>query len=376
MNEYTDLLCRLVECRPVSSDVTAVNRAETMMLDFLEAHGICCEMEEWEGRKVLYASTRPGRVQDVLLNAHLDVVPAIEESQFTPRIADGWLHARGAGDCLGNAVCIARFLCENRDAFRAGALFTADEEIGGETTRVMAERGCGALKAVLILDGGGEEGILCAQKGILVLKMTARSHGGHSSVPWEFVNPIDLLTEAYGKLRAEWRNPASADDWRNSMAPCMISGGFAENQIPDTAEIQVAARTFNREVTDHLTARIPEVIDHTVKMWRGDYECISFHTPSTYNDEALCDELLPFIADVAGAEKVCRIPCMAGTEDFGYVGEKVPSMFVTLGVGSPDAAPMHNPNMVVDEEMLPYGAAIHANVAINWLKNNRKQGDR
>ena len=63
MNEYTDLLCRLVECRPVSSDVTAVNRAETMMLDFLEAHGICCEMEEWEGRKVLYASTRPGRVQ-------------------------------------------------------------------------------------------------------------------------------------------------------------------------------------------------------------------------------------------------------------------------------------------------------------------------
>ncbi len=263
MNEYTDLLCRLVECRPVSSDVTAVNRAETMMLDFLEAHGICCEMEEWEGRKVLYASTRPGRVQDVLLNAHLDVVPAIEESQFTPRIADGWLHARGAGDCLGNAVCIARFLCENRDAFRAGALFTADEEIGGETTRVMAERGCGALKAVLILDGGGEEGILCAQKGILVLKMTARSHGGHSSVPWEFANPIDLLTEAYGKLRAEWRNPVSADDWRNSMAPCMISGGFAENQIPDTAEMilnfRYVADDDSRKILDFVKSAGLEV---------------------------------------------------------------------------------------------------------------------
>lgn len=89
-----------------------------------------------------------------------------------------------------------------------------------------------------------------------------------------------------------------------------------------------------------------------------------------------CREIDPRETVALSAEKVCRIPCMAGTEDFGYVGEKVPSMFVTLGVGSPDAAPMHNPNMVVDEEMLPYGAAIHANVAINWLKNNRKQGDR
>ena len=66
------------------------------------------------------------------------------------------------------------------------------------------------------------------------------------------------------------------------------------------------------------------------------------------------------------------MPCMAGTEDFGYVTEQVPGMFAWLGVGSKDSAPMHNPNMFVDEEMLPYGSAIHANVAIEWLKKNQK----
>ena len=237
MNEYMDLLFRLIECRPVTADVPAVNRAENMMREFLEKHGIFCVMEEVDGRQVLYASTRPGKVQDVLLNAHMDVVPAIEESQFTPRISDGWLYARGAGDCLGNAVCIARCLCENKDAFSVGAIFTANEETGGETTRAMVEFGYGAKRAILILDGGGSYNITYAQKGILILKMTAHGHGGHSSRPWELTNPIDILIDAYGKLRSAWENPHSGEDWRNSMAPCIISGGFAENQVPDTAEM-------------------------------------------------------------------------------------------------------------------------------------------
>lgn len=142
--------------------------------------------------------------------------------------------------------------------------------------------------------------------------------------------------------------------------------------IPDTAEFQVAARTFNRDVTKHLTQRIPEITEHVVKMWRGEYDMISFHTPSAYNDENLCQELEPFIGEIMGADNVVQLPCMAGTEDFGYVGEEVPSMFATIGVGGKDAAPMHNPNMVIDEDMLPYGAALHANVAINWLKNHKK----
>ncbi len=237
MSEYTELLCRLIECRPVTADIPAVNRAESVMRDFLERHGLYCTTEMIGGRQTLYASTRPGKVQDVLLNAHLDVVPASDESQFTPCVKDGWLYARGAGDCLGDAVCIASFLCENKDEFRVGAFFSSDEETGGETTRGMVERGYGAAKAVLVLDHGGDYNITYAQKGILVLKVTARSRGGHSSAPWAFRNPIDMLADAYQRLRGEWVNPVSEEDWRNSMAPCVIAGGDVENRIPDTAEM-------------------------------------------------------------------------------------------------------------------------------------------
>lgn len=37
MSEYKELLYRLIECRPVTADVSAVNQAENVMRDFLES---------------------------------------------------------------------------------------------------------------------------------------------------------------------------------------------------------------------------------------------------------------------------------------------------------------------------------------------------
>ena len=63
---------------------------------------------------------------------------------------------------------------------------------------------------------------------------------------------------------------------------------------------------------------------------------------------------------------------MTGTEDFGYVTEKVPGMFAFIGAGTPGNAPLHSPRMVLDESVLPVGAAVHANVAASWLREYRR----
>lgn len=110
-------------------------------------------------------------------------------------------------------------------------------------------------------------------------------------------------------------------------------GGTASNIIPDTAEIAVGVRTFDKDVRAHLLKRVPEIIDHTVKMWRGNYDLTDFHTPSTYTDFDLCEEMLPFIEEITGDGTARTVPCSAGTEDFGYVTEKVPGMLIYLGTG-------------------------------------------
>lgn len=93
---------------------------------------------------------------------------------------------------------------------------------------------------------------------------------------------------------------------------------------------------------------------------------------STYVDPAICEVFKPMIEDVLGEGKVTEIKPFSGTEDFGYVSEKVPSMAAWLGAGKVGNLSVHNPGMVLDEDCLPLGSAIHAHVAMSWLAAQHK----
>ena len=158
----------------------------------------------------------------------------------------------------------------------------------------------------------------------------------------------------------------------------MAKGGTAVNIIPDEAELHIGLRTLDPAAAAHLTRRIPELIHHYVKAWGGEYELTAFHTPCTSSDPELCSRLLPHVREITGPERVKKIPPMTGTEDFGYVTEQIPGMFLFLGAGKPGNAPLHSPRMVLDESVLPIGAAIYANLALQWLcdMEKREGGDQ
>ena len=50
-----------------------------------------------------------------------------------------------------------------------------------------------------------------------------------------------------------------------------------------------------------------------------------------------------------------------------FISEKVPTILAWLGAGSVDNYPLHNPNVVFDEDALPLGSAVLANCAMKWL---------
>ena len=198
MNDTIALLEKLIRTRPVTSDPTRVNAASAVMREYLETRGIFCRVEEYAGRHILYASNRENGTPEIILNSHLDVVPA-EEEQFEPVVRDGKLFARGACDCLGNAVCLARILLDAKQ--HVAAVFSADEETGGETTKHMVDLGYKAKHAVMILDSG-DPTIIYEQKGVLVVHLTAKGRDGHAAYPWNCDNPIDKLMAGVAKFRA------------------------------------------------------------------------------------------------------------------------------------------------------------------------------
>lgn len=256
MQKYLDLLKELIRLRPVSADTDAVNRVTGKLRSFLENRGLHCTVEELNGRKILFASTMPGKTPDLLLCAHADVVPAASEKQFEPEISGGWLSARGADDCLGNAVCIVKALCEADENASVGAVFSADEETGGETTRHMVQLGYRARRMVCILDHWDHDSVCYAQKGILAVRLTAHGSGGHASVPWLTDNPVDRLIDGYVKFRAGWKNPDAADFWHPSMATTVLRAGSVHNQIPDTAEMMLNIRYVLPEEKEQILDRL------------------------------------------------------------------------------------------------------------------------
>ena len=238
------LLETLIRTRPVTTDTARVNAATGVMHDFLESHGMFCRVEELNGRHILYASNRESGTPEIILNSHMDVVPA-EPEQFEPIVRDGKLFGRGACDCLGDAVCVAKILLTAKA--HVAAVFSADEETGGETTKHMVELGYTAKHAVLILDSS-DPTIVYAQKGIVVVHLTAKGRDGHAAYPWRCDDPIDKLMAGFAKFRAKWQNPTSEDDWRNSMSACMMSAGSAPNQIP-----REATMTINFRIVDEAS---------------------------------------------------------------------------------------------------------------------------
>ena len=317
----------------------------------------------------------------ILLRADMDALPIKEDTPLEFKSVNGYGHMCGHDAHAAMLLGAAQILKQMEDSLPGTVklMFQPGEETGAGA-RLMVEDGLlenpapGAAFGIHVQpsdttgQAGYAMGVNSASLDTFILKI--RGNGGHSSQPQLCTDPLIVMNQVYqavNLLVGRETDPAAMV----ALTCGVAKGGAAVNIIPDEAELHIGARTLNVEAAEHLKKRIPELIDHYVKAWNADYTLTTFHTPCTLTNELLCQELVPCLKEVLGGSNVHQIPAMSATEDFGYVTEKVPGMFVFLGAGAPDSAPLHSPQMVLDEDVLPLGAALHANVAISWLKSHK-----
>jgi len=257
MIDKIKIICDLIRMKTVTSDVAAVNKATDYIHSILEKHGVYCQLEERNGRKILFASTQPGKTQDILFNAHIDVVPA-PDKMFEPRMEGTILHGRGSDDDLSSAACLIELLCNNRNCGGSlGCIFTTNEETGGTTTKYMIDKGYQGKRLAIILDGNTYS-VEYGHKGVLVLRLTAESAGGHSSEPWNYQNPMDQLIDGYTALRKAWDHPTKEDSWKPSLTATIFNAGEADNVIPQKASIVLNIRYTELDQKEKILALVEE----------------------------------------------------------------------------------------------------------------------
>lgn len=284
--DVAGLLGELVAIPSVTSDVACVNKCADRVRAAAESLGLHVFAETFpDGRKALFAATVPEKTADLVLVTHMDVVPASDPSQFSPRLEGDLLRGRGANDCKANVVCslmaLAEIAGDPGPGCTAAALVASDEETGGLTTLGLTRRGYLARKAYVVLDANCGRDVIVAQKGILELVLTARGRGGHASEPWACDNPVYKLAEGLVAMRghaaANWRNDDALDQWHPSFAPCVLRSGDAANQIPDAASAVVNVRLTENEKADDVMREIAGATGLEVRAL-AESPCVSFDT--------------------------------------------------------------------------------------------------
>ena len=143
----------------------------------------------------------------VILNAHLDVVPAPPD-QFRARRKGSRLYARGAQDMKVSALAEALAFRElaGTVGYPLALQLVTDEEVGGRNgTRYQIERGVRGDFVVV-----GETSalrIVIESKGMLGVTLRASGRAGHSAYPWLGDNALVKLQRSVHNVLAGTRWP-------------------------------------------------------------------------------------------------------------------------------------------------------------------------
>jgi amidohydrolase len=333
----------------------------------------------------------------VALRADMDALPLTEETglSFASRVRTtylgqevGVMHACGHDAHTAILLGVAEALASVRQSLPGTVLFVfqpAEEgpppgERGGAS--LLLEEGAFADPApdaifglhVSPFQNTGEIGLVSGAAMASSDRLTVRviGRGAHAAYPWKAVDPIPVAAQITLALESL---PARQVDAR---IPSVVSigsvhGGVRYNIIPDQVELAGTIRALGPEVRAQLHERVRRTARGIAESAGASAEVrIDDGNPITWNDPDLARRARPTLERVAGRERVVEPLPWTGAEDFSRYQERVPGVFLFLGVvpaGTDPAAaePNHTPRFQLDEAALELGVRALAQLAVDTL---------
>lgn len=255
-NTPLDLLEKLIAIKSTADRPEALEEVITSAEKYFAVPQLATKKFVWNGKPnlLVFPAGHKGTAFDVVLNAHLDVVPAADEL-FKLTVKDGKAYGRGVVDMKGASAVLMKVY---RDLAQSGQLgsvaltLVTDEEIGGHNgVKPLLEKE--KVTGKFFLAGEPTDfGICHQQKGILWLKITEKGKPAHGSKPWEGQNANISLAQKITAFYADHEQPTSKDDWKTSYNLSMVHGGKAQNVVADTAEASLDIRRVQADSAESI----------------------------------------------------------------------------------------------------------------------------
>ncbi|HUK69583.1 MAG TPA: M20/M25/M40 family metallo-hydrolase [Streptosporangiaceae bacterium] len=261
---FLSAACELLAVPSTADRRDDLRRALDFVLGFV-GPGFTVERFESDGRPsaLVYRGAHRPRFR-VILNGHLDVVPAPPD-QFQPRREGTRLYARGAQDMKVSALAQAQVFKElsGRLPYPIALQLVTDEEVGGRHgTRHQVEQGVSG-DFVIIGEHSGLD-IVTDSKGMVMVTLRAVGHGAHGAYPWLGDNALIKLHRSVDNVLAKYP-VATEEAWRTTVNLARIqTPNQARNQIPDSAQAWLDIRfppedgDLNGKTVQQITAYLAE----------------------------------------------------------------------------------------------------------------------
>ena len=154
----------------------------------------------------------------------------------------------------------------------------------------------------------------------------------------------------------------------------VVRGGNRFNIIADKVTLLGTVRTLDNEVREAVPSIMERIIKGVTSGMGADYQFqYRMGPPVTFNNPQLTEEMAGVIESVVGNGNLLRPLPLTVAEDFSYYAEKVPGLFLFLGVRNEDKGivhPLHNPYFDVDEECLPLGVKVMSHLVVSYLNSH------
>ncbi|MCF2668803.1 M20 metallopeptidase family protein [Faecalicatena contorta] len=341
---------------------------------------------------------RPGKV--FLIRGDMDALPMAEQAEVDFPSETGKMHACGHDMHTTMMLGAAKLLKEHEDEIEGTVklMFQPAEEIF-EGAHDMIE--AGVLKnpdvdaalmihvmagqpftagTVIVSDGG------ISAPGADYFRIHIQGKGCHGSMPNAGVDSITVAAHIITALQEIHARELGLID-EAVLTIGKIQAGQAANVIPDTLDMEGTIRTYDEEVRAFIKQRMTEISQGIASSFRAEAEVIfGKGCPVLKNDGELSKCAAQYVTELLGQGKAFtqgqllamagegKAQKAAGSEDFAYVSQEVPSIMLALAAGEPAkgyAYPQHHPKVKFDESVLSPGSAVYAYTAMRWLEEHK-----
>ena len=327
----------------------------------------------------------PGRT--VLLRADMDALKIREATglDYASEI-EGAMHACGHDGHTAMFVGAARLLAVHRDRIAGGVIFAFQPgEEGYAGARLMIEEGLldryGRPEAAFAIHitprhPSGEvftrPGTLMAGAG--VFRIIIKGCAGHPAEPHHALDPIPIASEIVLALQTYVTRRVKAFEPAVVTVTAIQAGSPEVGAIPETAVLTGTIRAVSEETLDRLFKAVPELAMNIASAHGAEAEVtVDPGYPPAVNDPAVVEAVSEVSRGLLGKDHFRLLPTpIMPSEDFSYILQHVPGAMAFLGArpeGQGTVADVHSPQMILNEDAMAVGVALHAAMALHLVEN-------